>query len=850
MPGFITNNFSYIQDPLLATVAQIDPLAPLPAVVLCPTLIDIKILKYFFAKHGLVIANTHFYTVHRFIVALAAQFIPDHHVLCREDIHFLIQNDHLPLDAHLVSRIFLESAKLEGDPKFRQNINTLECRMAEYRWLSPTQALEKMIIGAQPIFSTCILWGYSSGDGISTDFLKLLRKISSNTLFFAFDDGDSALAIFEALEENFGCTENIYGDRPSPRISFSAVEDLTDGVRYCGSLVASFEIGATTAIICSLDSHAQLIGNELSAYNIHYHNGFPMAVADARDNFVFAWYQWQYYGDLKHFLCFLDLIAMETPWRLSKDYYAYLSRLFHRYPTDSVRRLAPQIADPQIIGILSIYPLLPECASMHELMQKTLPIIPEICGQMRHFPFDFEVQKNAFLDYILAIYRNAKPLFREPCYGPIFIMDPLSAARFHFDCVVILDDDATRDYKMLDYTGEHLTSLLSASTIHFIGKKNNISIDFSQQYEAIHHCALTPSVIQDLTRSIVVEENAEGENYENLEQIHRQRCDGETHFGPFEYTVEVTESLALPITAVERAFSDPEEIWYRYVLKNCRPPLHFDRAKFSGIFTHDFLHWPGEIRPSLEEYKQHIAQKQKQWQQILAPLEPHLDLQEAMNCQKAYVLAEKVIRWDCFSFIASEWDIEGKIILDERIAVPLYGRADCILSKFPLRKRFHRENRQNEILLIDLKTGSTTQNDLLKLTKPFTALPSTLVGLQLVLYGLILENMGYSDIQLLIVNGDPYDDGEPIALHQVTQGRNFAFIQNFLRKLLVEGRFGFTERNAFLRTHFQPPIAILPPESHVVHQKRRKVFCPKESVARDKNMATGVSSPKAYPHSS
>jgi hypothetical protein len=59
---------------------------------------------------------------------------------------------------------------------------------------------------------------------------------------------------------------------------------------------------------------------------------------------------------------------------------------------------------------------------------------------------------------------------------------------------------------------------------------------------------------------------------------------------------------------------DPEEIWYRYVLRNNCPSLQFDGVKFAGIFTHRFLKWPIENGPSLEECKAHITQKQQQLQ--------------------------------------------------------------------------------------------------------------------------------------------------------------------------------------------------------------------------------------------
>lgn len=174
--------------------------------------------------------------------------------------------------------------------------------------------------------------------------------------------------------------------------------------------------------------------------------------------------------------------------------------------------------------------------------------------------------------------------------------------------------------------------------------------------------------------------------------------------------------------------------------------------------------------------------------------------------------------------MASECDLRSTFSLEDGTTVPLHGRADCILSQFPLRRQFHKGNADNRLLVIDFKTGSATQSDLQKLAKPFTALPPSLSGLQLVLYGLILENFGYKNIELSILNGDPYEQPEPIALRSITQSENFSFIKNFLKNLIVKGIFGYGENNLFLGRHFPSPIAAIPPNNAAIREKRKKLF--------------------------
>jgi hypothetical protein len=93
-----------------------------------------------------------------------------------------------------------------------------------------------------------------------------------------------------------------------------------------------------------------------------------------------------------------------------------------------------------------------------------------------------------------------------------------------------------------------------------------------------------------------------------------------------------------------------------------------------------------------------------------------------------------------------------------------------------------------------------------------------------VLYGLILENLSYKNIQLLISNADPYDRGEPIAFRRITQSKNFPFIQNFLKKLFIDGIFGYGEKNPFLQDHFSAPIAVILPGNKIIRGKTKKAF--------------------------
>ncbi|MDR2200887.1 MAG: hypothetical protein LBN94_02135, partial [Puniceicoccales bacterium] len=658
MAGIIANDFLLFSDKLIAATAQIHSSASKPSLILCHSTIAMKFLKYFFAEHNRSFAHTHCHTFSEWSEVLAEQILPGKHILNDNDIRFLLQNHSIHADPHLLSKIFLGTATPMPDPPSAEIIHFLEQQIQMLHWLTPHQALIEMLhrIPPQPMFSNCILMGYSSRERYPHEFLTLIKKTTDHVLFLALDRGDGELEIFEALEGNFGPGETVYRDRKNKSIEFSIVADSVDAARCCGVRLGNdFPTGEesverkakTTAIICPSELHAELVAQELNAHNLCHHNGFQTRGIDPKDNLILAWYQFQREGDFQHFLSFLDLIALGEQSNLG-DYYAYLSQLFHLYPIDSIASLLPHINHPQISEILQRYPPLAEKATMGEYIQQTTSIIPEMNGQKQFFGDHFPVRKKAFLDYALAVYNNTKPPREEPFYAPIFIMDMFSATQFHFDRAIVMCPAPSSNDHASEF--ENLLPYLNADHVHLIAEKNNISNYFAQQYQNTHHCILNGETIRQLTQSFSEKNDGASEKYEFLKPIHRQRNDGNITFGPFEYTVGNREALTLSATAIERAFTAPEEIWYRHILKNYRPSLRFDRARFAGIFTHNFLRWPKGSRPSLEAYGNHINQQQKQLQQILEPFIPGPLLREAMDCQRAYVLAEKISRWEDFPF--------------------------------------------------------------------------------------------------------------------------------------------------------------------------------------------------------
>ncbi|MDR1303433.1 MAG: hypothetical protein LBJ81_02325, partial [Puniceicoccales bacterium] len=404
MPGFAAHSFADVEGEFLQIVSRFDPFAPLPSAIVCPSAVEIKFFKYFFTTQQISLANVNFYTFRTLMAEIWGQIFPGEHIMDGRDIKFLMQNRGFFGDHRILAKIFLEESPVEIDIYLQKIINFLAEQCENFRWNTPRQALKKMTAVAQPIFETCVLLGYSLPNPSQLDFLEFVKKLSKNVIYFTFNRSDGERSTLEVLEMIFGSAkniENINQKKENFSTNFSIMRDSVDAARCCNIALAAAEIAGTAAIICSADAHAQLVAHELDALRVPYHSGFSRKIFDATDNVVFAWYQFQLHGNFEYFLHFLDILRCQNPSLFSENNYKYLSFLFHRYPVDSVERLAPQVEDPQINTILLRYPLLPEWATVGEFVQKTTLILPEIREKMSHFPLDLNVKKSAFLAYAL-----------------------------------------------------------------------------------------------------------------------------------------------------------------------------------------------------------------------------------------------------------------------------------------------------------------------------------------------------------------------------------------------------------------------------------------------------------------
>ncbi|MDR1907140.1 MAG: PD-(D/E)XK nuclease family protein [Puniceicoccales bacterium] len=826
MPGFISNHFASIEKHLLQEIHSAEKFPELSSLILCHSPIEIEFLKQFFSAHQCPFDNFYFHTFDAFTSEILNKFLPECPITSLSDLKFLAHNKQFRGELPILSQFFLEEnfeTQRNINPNTFAALQSLKQQIQELDWQTPQQALKKITNYSSKLFQKCILFGFSSRDHFYTSLLKLLQKIAHHVTFFTFDCGDSELVTIELLEKFFGPAENIREIFPKYQPHFAIVDDPIDAATYIQQLISFQKTQENTGIVCLSPSFATLVAHNLETSHIPFYNNFPTPIVSARDNLVFTWRQWQMKNDRESFIQFYNFLQYLDPNLSSQriDIYKVLKKIFADYPALHVQDLADYSKNPFLKNILEHYPMLPENGLLSEFVNKTNPVIPEIAKIEKYFPQNFPVTREAFLNYAFDVYLESKPSLSKVHAASTFLLDPLSASQLVFDKIIVFFQDISNSIPFP-------TSSLQAKNVHFIALKSNISPNFIECYQAYTGKILDPSAMQSITKYFPQKEISQNHRklYDSLKKIHQARNDENLSFGAFECTIPEIQNYPLPITAIERAYAEPEEIWYRYVLKNDRPQLLFEKSKFEGILSHDFLRWPNHSFPSFQSLQQYIFTRKQFFQQKFANILSQTLIQEAIESSeiRAYIIAKKLTAFEHFPFIINEVDLHAPITLSDGNSIPLHGRIDCILSQYPFRKTFHRDNASNNILLVDFKTGTTSQNDLQKLVKTFTNLPQSLTGLQLVLYGLMLRSLGYQNIQLLILNGDPYDHGEPLRLEMIIASENFKFIQKYLKILLVDGIFGHSQPHPFSKTCFSPPIATLSPNSKIIQSKREQLF--------------------------
>ncbi|UPA28351.1 MAG: PD-(D/E)XK nuclease family protein [Verrucomicrobiota bacterium] len=814
MPGFVTSDFRSIQQDLSSLFSALDHHEAISTCALCPSQVVILYLRQFTEQHFPNLAGIAWFTFEDFLEWVLQQNPEIPHIVTRHELLFLLRNRNIPCTSPEASFKVL-----------RHNPETEKIIAAELHrlgWITPEQFLCHQDWGKvfpQKIFQHFLLFGITASDPLylSAPFARLCKTIAKRVTYFAFDLKNGVVPMHKTLGKNWD--EVIL--RPSLQNASSVAEkvfSIVDGDTgtYITQSLAQKQFPntsiptETTAIICFTEADAVRIAYALQKKNLPFLSGFRAHTSNLRDNFLAAWLYWQRTERLEDFIDFYTAWQKLQPTSpREKPIREILAEAFALNPTRDINTLRQNLP-PHICEFLQNYPLLPKEGLLGVFTENTETIFPNI---FKKFPADYAVTKNAFLDFIEIAHHSQPQHPYVSCKTSIYLLDLTSVRLLSFNRIIVFLGNEVPEKSL-----EALRNL-NAPRIDFLTERTSQSSTFSLLYHQVTETILSPDRVSTIT--VHCRKNENRSSFPELEHVHQERTGPQKAQSIFAYTRK-TDCIRLSTTAIEHAYTHSESVWYRHILKNAPTTLDFEPKKWAGIWTHQLLAFPNTTLPELREMQMLIQAKALE----LIPSTPRKSvLNNAVT--NALRIAEKLGTNTEYPYLTSEIDLQTPLCLSDGTEIPICGRADAILSKKPFRNNFHSENAQNDLILIDYKTGATSTKDLKKLAKKYTRLPDSLTGFQLVLYGWILRTMNYKNIQLLILNPDPYAPVELIPIDSILDGDNQLFFEHYLRSLLIEGAFGYEFQSPFISYSFVLPIAeIAPAKEILLAQKIKRLWDP------------------------
>lgn len=245
----------------------------------------------------------------------------------------------------------------------------------------------------------------------------------------------------------------------------------------------------------------------------------------------------------------------------------------------------------------------------------------------------------------------------------------------------------------------------------------------------------------------------------HLQSVYLSRQNPKEGFNAYSFCLNPDPhfDFQLPCKAWEEVFERPTSVFFKYLLKADPWPKSeniLNAAILKGTWIHNWL-CINESEKSLEKPKieMFIDLVQRKAKQDIEKLKSaygenlplflfetwHNSLNTALELAHNYYCTD-------FDNIISEWPLPNDIQtqLPNGYSLKLNGRIDAILSKNPIDLAENTKN-DSELWILDFKTG-------VKAPLSSKRLENKLDGLQLALYGLVLEQLGYKNIHLSIVS--------------------------------------------------------------------------------------------------
>lgn len=314
--------------------------------------------------------------------------------------------------------------------------------------------------------------------------------------------------------------------------------------------------------------------------------------------------------------------------------------------------------------------------------------------------------------------------------------------------------------------------------------------------------------------------NPQKENLCHLKTIYQNRFDPNKPFDDYDYQINIDPKNPILLSARtwEDVIKDPVSVWHTHILNISplwNPEIDSSFKKQQGIFVHEWLEYKHHTNvPSQEDWIHDVQKKAKKQTEFInlafkqanhkQPLIQQFLLKEAQF--KAIEIIQKIQQNNLPPYLIQEYALPQNLVLFKNFSkpLPIKGRIDAIFT--------------NELNLPQSEKAITCLIDF-KINHQLALTPENIksgYGLQLALYSLSLEQMGYQNIQWAILS---LKQSSYLKFIDFTHMDPMNSIWNLMENMAFNGKFGEKPFNEYNMSYQIKPISTLRRSNDILEKK-------------------------------
>lgn len=644
---------------------------------------------------------------------------------------------------------------------------------------------------ARPLWDAACFFAFSAYDVDDTLLLSTFANMAKNVDFYALATGDSKLAHYwlrtvVGIDYNPKTIKKSHG-----KCQFYLAQTIIDEAAVMARQVIQYLNEGAPQVHVVLSDAGPLYQNiiaELADHDVVFYDGILGKNTPNKAQHAFAaWLRWQ--NNASNFIHFLTclknlnfLIDEINDLKFKKIYQKTILEALTL--DDAIIRNMLVKEDPTVGNLLTQWPLLPTQGTVATYSQYIDKVLEHFNDELLNKKWqerrplleklmpDTTCEKIWILKWLESLLSEAHVPHPKSAsiFSPVRILSIVDALIQETDHIILGGLNATtrdNDYRWVDnvkIAGQYLPHSADKRALHndtyaLLLQRAHVTLTCSVQspmdgsrgevlpWVREHYFQTTGRSFEHMPiLRYKKKTTVESDNLKAFDLFHRKRRNPNLPFGDFCFSPN--NSLKLSCKAWEEALQKPAAAWFKYILKT--QPQHtplLPKVQI-GTWTHAWVAlnegafltiptmrlWLENLEQKAEYVRQRVRAAYATEQRVV----PHLwqlCFNEALQNARAFVHSLKAAQGDC-THMWNEYAVENISVQKPFFEGNLNGRIDVALLKNIPDRDF--------IWIIDLKTGNDLPLSEKRLAKG--------IGLQLLLYGLAVQQLNYSNIQLSIAH--------------------------------------------------------------------------------------------------